>query len=214
MSLANDISKYKSVVGGGRSRSTGGIIRINPYNPVLQPATGGSIDTGPGLFYDVAEWNLLEGFEESPIAHDGLLGATDACRIGYAYTFDFEVILDLRNQPELSLRWVDGAQILFRLGTPWATIPSANGDDGPFLTANGQLQARYYWCPLGRLLSIAPAVRPHDKEFVRQRVTGMAAGHVFLLPELGTITFTNGVIQSIDTKTMAGAYASYLGLEP
>lgn len=207
----NDISQYKSVVGGGKVSPIGAVILIAPRLPGVQPSESqGTITTVNPTFFDVENWQAEEAFLEAPLACGGQLGATASRRIGYAYTFTFDVILDLRKQPEISLRYVDGATILFRLGSARLSIPASNSDDGAKGTGNSTIDNRFYWLPYAKLTSVGPLIRPGEKKKARQHVTGTASSHMLLLPELGSITFNNGVIQNYDTSTLAGGYAAYL----
>jgi hypothetical protein len=194
--MPNDITQYIAIPNGGHANSVGGVLKITPIAPPT-PDTGTLPTLPPMTIYDIAEWGLMESFGEMPLAKSGNLGATSSRRTGYAYAFAFDVILDLRRQPELTLRSIAGAEIYFQLGNPHSGMPTNR-------LGNGELQDRYYWCPVAKLVSVSPAVKPNEHKMVRQHVTGTAATHVLLLPEYGDVT---------DTSTIAGAYASYLGVQ-
>jgi hypothetical protein len=194
--MPNDISQYISIVGGGHANSVGGVLRITP-NPGPPPFTG-TIPLPPRLLFDVAQWNLTESFAESPLAKSGMLGATSSRRCGYVYNFDFDVILDLRVQPELSLRSIAGAEIFFRLGSPFATIPSQQ-------FGNGIVKHKYYWCPIAKLTAITPAVNANGKQMVRQHIAGTASSHILILTQGDDVD---------DATTTPGAYAVFLENNP
>lgn len=193
--MPNNITNTQSEIGGGLASSRGGVLSITPIAPPPPPT--GQMTALPSLsLLDVADWKLSEGFGESPLAKSGMLGATSSRRTGYSYSFEFDVILDLRKQPELSLRSIAGAEIYFRLGSEHSKL---------FNTGNLTIQPRYYWCPIAKLVSVSPVVDAANKKFVRQHVTGTASCHILLLPEMGDVT---------DTNTIAGAYAHFLRSNP
>ncbi len=145
---------------------------------------------------DVVHWSIAEGFGESPIAKGGMLGATSSRRTGYAIAWECEIVTDLRIQPNLLFQvpsvaspWkATDVQAWFRLGSP-----------------PGSVRPRYYWVPRLKLASLSPAVDAGDKRRVRQRLSGTANSHVFLLPEEG---------DPLDPATLAGAYNAWLTLHP
>ena len=171
--MANDIFTWPAPVGGLVATSEGGVLKITPNPPLVPPdATGDDVPIGRPLpLFDVGRWQLIQSFGEQPIAKSGMLGATSTRRTGYAYTWECDVILDLRFQVELALRGIRGAEIFFREQQAFD------------LEGVGTVEERVYWCPLAHVDSVSPVINAAEKRQVRQHVTGTASCHVLLLPE-------------------------------
>jgi len=160
---------------------------------------------GP-ILLDVGRWHLYEGFGESPLAKSGMLGATSSRRTGYTYTWECDLILDLRIQAELSLRTIRGAAGYFQLGSVVAYNAEniANPtDESPYV---GAIASRFYWCPAIKVEAVSPIVDAGNRRYVRQHLAGTSSAHFLLLPEFGDDTGIG--------NTVAGAYSTFIANNP
>ena len=182
----NDLLNRGSISGGGTASSVGGYldVTIEDYETSL----------------NVGIWKLNEYFQETPLEIGGLLGATDSRRTGYSYTWELDLILDLRNPADILLRAIDPFEIVFNYGD--ITLSGMVGVNGSTPVDGGEsIQDRFYWSPLNKLDSCVLILDSVTKKQMGVHVTGHATGHVFLSPEQGTLN---------DTTTLIGAYNYYL----
>ena len=188
----NDISGYKTPIGGGLASGVGGCLLIH-QTLFGGLATSDLSDLTNFQELDVRRWRTLYGFQEGAIAASGALGATRSRRTGYAYTWEAEVLLDMRRQPELILRNQLGCQILFKISRRgMASIPSS---------INGDVLDKYLWCPLARIVSASEPLDAGEPHMVRQEIVGTAGGHILTISDFADIS---------DPNTVAGAYWNWL----
>jgi len=169
--MPNNVSGMAAPVGGLPAIGDGGYLIVSSL--VMSP--GGVPAPGQTWLLDVVRWRLASGYGEAPFAKGGMMGATSFRRTGYTHVWEAEIVVDLRLQPALILGTVLQTEIFFRLGAPFQAGPIAPWD----------VRDRYYWAPRCHLSDTSPAVEAGAKLRVRQRVSGVVSGHVFLLPDQG-----------------------------
>lgn len=183
MQTTNPLVNTKSGIGGAHLQGLGGLIYLQPL-PNPSPATGEAF-LPPKINVDVVWWKAKENFPVATKHHSGTYGATSCRKETYNYAFDFEIVYDLTKVAELSLRQLYGCHAYFYLGSR------------PNIVVDPSV--RYYWCPFFVATNITPAL--HGKKMTRQFVSGVAMGHQFLIPEMGTPS---------DPSSTAGAYWSVM----
>ena len=155
---------------------------------------------------DVARWEIVQNYENAPLLCSGLLGTTDARRIGYSYSFRAEVIWDANSPPDLLFRGLGSAST--PSGGACALYRGVSGCELVFwygTTTRGAIQIsppqppedRYYWSPDAIIESAVPVVDANGKRVNRVVVDGRFRSHVFLCPDQGIPS---------DSTTLAGAY--------
>jgi hypothetical protein len=179
-----------SLIGGGLASSIGGYVDV--YSP-------DSVDGGSTLL-DVGRWKICAEFEENPLHCSGLLGASDSRRIGYFYTWELDILFDLRNPPDVLLRSIQDFPVVFWFGD--ANKSNLVNLNGEAIDGGEAIDDRYYWSPLNKLDSATPVLDAIGKKMVAIHIAGHATGHVFLIPDQGTPD---------DANTVAGAYSKWLG---
>ena len=161
--MPNVILGMVAPVGGFSAIGDGGYLIVSS----LFASIGQGQRIGQTWLLDVVRWKLASGYGEAPLAKGGMMGATSFRRTGYTHVWEAEIIVDLRLQPGLILGQTLQTEIFFKLGSPF------------------QIRPRYIWAPRCHLSDASPAVEAGDKKRVRQRVSGVVSGHVFLLPDQG-----------------------------
>jgi len=163
--------------------SIGGLAVQGHGGYLLATRIGGYGSSFPTYLIDVARWQLATSYSEQALGIGGMLGATSSRRTGYAYVWDAEVVVDLRQSAELALRPLTVEMLLRLGGSSW--VPP-----------------RYYWIPRAHIDRATAMTDAGAKKVGRQRLSGVANCHVFLLPDQGSPDLPN---------TPAGAYKVWMG---
>jgi hypothetical protein len=148
---------------------------------------------------DVVWWRLYLGFDQSPLAMSGQMGSMDGRQVGYSYSYEALCLWNVPAVPEMLLRGIMGAELVFFLGNynwgqkMWEGTSQAGND----LTPDDD---RYYWCKRAALKSSVPMLNAGEKKMTRVQVAGVARSHIFLCPDMGNPR---------DETTFAGAYNSW-----
>lgn len=139
----------------------------------------------PSLRIDVASWRLATSYSEQSLAIGGMMGATSSRRTGYAYVWEAEVVVDIRQAADMPF-WSLQVEALFHLGYQayWPTVAD-----------------RYVWIPRAHIQETTAVTDAAGKKRGRMHLAGVANCHVFPLPDAGSPN---------NPSTAAGAYQLWL----
>jgi hypothetical protein len=160
-----------------------------PCNGAHVASWGGNI-VFDGWPMEVAGWRMSQHYEHKDLDCSGQLGSTTSRNVGYNYKFEFDVIWDYQNAPEIDLKPLSGLQAYFYMGDQ-ASYNAFKEDESETIAV------RYYWCPNFVLDTCKPAVDANTKKMIRVACTGHSRTHCFLIPDEGILS---------DDTTVAGAY--------
>ena len=200
MAVTDFTPVYQVPLSGGHASGTDGFIDIQSLSPDNELTAYTSLD--------VARWEIMQTYENARLECSGNMGATDARRIGYSYSFRCEVIWDVNTDPELIFRglgskstllgncanWrgLNGVDLVFWYGTVHGAVRQINPDQDP--------KDRYYWSPDAIIDSATPILDANGKRVNRVLIEGRFRAHVFLCPDQGSYD---------DILTIAGAYYAW-----
>ena len=189
---AQSLASWQAAVGGATYTGNSGYLAIFTPNTAGSSSSSGTGNTEVDI--DISKWVLYQTFEEVPISCSGMLGATDSRRIGYSYRFEITLVFDARFPPDVNLRKLEGVELYLWFGdlSPMVAASSGSGTTP---------EDKFYWIPIAKLDTVVPVLDAEKKRMMRALITGHAASHVFLIPDMGTIE---------DGTTIAGAYDKYL----